>query len=454
MTVIKWDEVRALAVRGLERILNQDQFSNEVVADLVETPGLKRIDKKFLTALIYGTLEYLLLIDEMIKENSNIPFSKIDTMVLMILRTGVWQIYFSEQIPDASAVDESVKLCRCFHKQHASGYVNAVLRNIAKKPIHLKKKQEHLKYGISSELFGLFKKWYGEETAISILQNFLIREDGLSVLLLKKTEKEQWLSDCAAAQIAVEPSQLLENTFVLQKLSSAIADVPGYREGWFYIQDESSTLVGKTAHAGNIRTVLDACAGLGGKSFALSSENQDLRITCLEPNQKRYAGLLENSSRLGLNQIEAYPLSLQEFQSNEKFDLVLLDVPCSGLGVLRHKPEIKLKATYQKVMEYPKIQLELLTEGANYVQSGGILTYSTCTLNPEENQQLIETFLNSPAGRNFETMGMDFIVDYIKPDFREIARAGLSEWGLLLRPDQLPIDGFFISCMREKAYEQ
>lgn len=451
------DIPRVLAVTSLNRIIQRQEFSNDVLLDVLADDRINHLDRDFISAIVYGTIEYLPWIDEEIRIASARDFYQIDSDILNIIRTGVWQIKFAEKVPNSAAVDESVKLTKFFRKKAASGYVNAVLRTIIREPLRLTKKTEHLKYGLTPEIFGLFKKWFGEQLAINIVNSFLVKNEGLSLLFLgDKANKNSWIEECLARDIQIEAGYLFKNAFILKNYKDPPTSLPGYKEGLIYFQDEASMLVGETLKLSKAKTLLDACAGLGGKSFSFIAKDPQLKITALEPNQGRYKGLKDNIERLNIEQITSYFLDIQSFNKQQEktslalYDQVLLDVPCSGLGTLRHKPEIKLKMNYQTIQKFPDIQLEILEHGAEFVKINGILTYSTCTLNPDENENNVQRFLQTEIGELFEIIPLDKILTDINPNYQQELEYGLSNYGLTIRPDLIPIDGFFISCLRKR----
>ncbi|NLM19843.1 MAG: 16S rRNA (cytosine(967)-C(5))-methyltransferase RsmB [Clostridiaceae bacterium] len=452
--MVPFDYPRSIAIQALSLILDQEKFSNDVLNQLLVNPKLSNLDRKFVTASVYGVLDFLPLIDEIISDASQRPLTKIDSDILNILRLGVWQLKFADKVPQSSAVDESVKLATRFNKRSAGSFINAVLRNVIRNPLQLNKKQEHLKYGMTSEIFGLYKKWFGEEGARSINNSYLSANSQLTVLFTGSiNEKQNWLSQIKEIGIAVQPGVVVHDSFVLQNLPTGVEGLPGYEQGLFYVQDESSMLVAEVLQVQKNQKILDACAGLGGKSFAILNQNPQLKITALEPNRERYQGLLDNIDRLKISQIKTLKTDLQSFTNNavsvkRYFDQIILDVPCSGLGVLKNKPEIKLSLSYAKLQEFPAIQIDLLNHAAKIVNSTGNLLYSTCTINPAENEELIAEFLATRAGQEFRVVDTSYILNKIKPEYKAKIKAGLNDYGLSIRPDKIPIDGFFISYLK------
>ncbi len=450
----QYDQVRALAVNGLLRILEDDEFSNEVIHHLFSENKLTIIDKNFLKALIYGTIERLPYIDELIKQHSKVSFDKIDPTVRAIIQVSLWQIFFSEKIPNSAAVDEGVKLTSHFNKSYTSSYVNAVLRNSIRQPIKITKKKEHLLYGISSEVFGLYKKWYGTEKAIEILESYFNKKDGISVCFIQNEKiKEKWRRDCEALNIQVNEGMFHPDSFYLHNVQCQIQEIPGYQQGWFYVQDESSMMIGLMNLHFKSKSILDACAGQGGKSFSFYQDREQIEITALEPNQNRFNRLLENCSRVKADYISPLHTTLQDYAKNnhDTFDQVVLDVPCSGLGVASSKPEIKLKSSYESIQQYPEIQLELLNLGSKFLVENGILIYSTCTINPDENENLISIFLDSEEGKNFSLVDMNFLLEYIKPNNRFFFEKSILSNGIRILPDEMPLDGFYICGLRKEC---
>lgn len=458
--MLDYDRPRALAVQALQQVTETGAFANEVLNRLFDQSDLKELDRNFTSALVYGVLDYLPYLDHVISCHSHYGLDRIDSCILNILRLGVWQIEFSDQIPNSAAVNEAVKLTGYFGRARLSSFVNAVLRNAIRHPVQLKNKQVNLKYGMTPELYGLYRKWFGEKEGQAILTSYLKKRDSYSLLFLGKAEDEaRWLERVLDKGFKLEPGYLLEGAYRISGLTR-LEDLPGFREGLIYIQDESSMLVAETLRISKARTLLDACAGQGGKTIAFLSRKTNLKITCLEPNLNRYQGFMENFNRLGLEKIQHPPeihrLDLKSYakkakKNNLKFDQVLLDVPCSGLGVLSHKPEIKQGLSYNKLQEFPALQLSLLEEAGDLVSEKGYLVYSTCTLNPDENQGVIKTFLAGQQGREFSTVDVNPLIDRIKSPYKLSVQEGINQYGLTLRPDKLPVDGFFIACLQKQG---
>ncbi len=448
-----FDPIRALAVKGLLQIMQDDAFSNDIIQQILLTNNLSDLDKNFLQALILGTIEQLPYLDATIKKHSKIDFYKIDVKILAILRISLWQIIFSDKIPNAAAVDEAVRLTKHLRLYAAVSFVNALLRNAIREPLLLNKKNEHLKYGVSSEIFGLYKKWFGLDITKNILNSYFKPKEGISVLFMKDEQcKKIWFDACRKAEIEIQPGYFIPNAYMLKNVKAPVDEIPGYAAGWFIVQDESSMLIGLLGKYFN-GELLDGCAGQGGKSFALMYHQPDLKITALEPNRARYDRLVENNKRLNFQQMKTSPETLQEFSQTHQmtFQQVLLDVPCSGLGVVRSKPEIKIKATYESLQRYPEIQKELIKIGSRHVAPNGRLIYSTCTVNPEENQAVIRNFLDSAEGKAFEVQDLNFLLKDLKTDLLQEFKQCMTEWGIQIRPDLLPLDGFYICCLRKRT---
>ncbi|NLJ94949.1 MAG: 16S rRNA (cytosine(967)-C(5))-methyltransferase RsmB [Clostridiaceae bacterium] len=455
-----FDPVRANAITALDQIINQDKFSNDVLNELFSKGDFTDLDKRFMTALVYGTLERLPFLDYWIQAFSDLDFKKIDPYILLILRIGVWQLKFGDKIPAFAAIDESVKLAKFFQKKHFSGFVNGVLRKINSESLDLPKKRKHLEFGFSAEIFGLYKQWFGEEKTIKFLKNSMASPRDLTILFIGNVaEKEKWLSQCSQHKIEVEPGYLLENTYILKNFSGNISELPGFKAGKIYIQNESAVLPSKTIHLLESDTekainFLDACAGLGGKTIAFKNCCPKLNILALEPNEKRFASLLENIKRLNLKNIDALKIELQELKlhevNKEQFDFIVLDVPCSGLGVVHHKPEIKLKLTYEKMQNFPKLQLELLNNAAGLLKENGIICYCTCTINPDENQNLISRFLESKTGKSFNKVDLNKLIPFFMEQAKPIINKLTIDNDIQILPGNYNLDGFYISCLQKK----
>lgn len=444
---------RYIACEILKSILEFGTNSQEVLHWHLEKSGVSARERSQITAMVYGTLDYLPYLDFCLERQLSKKINRLEPIIRTILRLGAWQILKSYAIPKAVAVTESVKLCSEFKVQYASGLVNAVLRRT--EDVKLTKRQQHLNLGIHSEIFGLLRKWYGD-AAKQIATSYLHHSEFLNINFNPQHDGElsYLVKSWRDMGIDVETSTYFPQALHIKLNGNQLSRLPGYAEGSFYVQDEATMLPAhiianyfEQRHC-KIR-ILDLCAGVGGKAIDLAWQLPDADIVVNEPNEHRRNLLYDNLARYGLT-LEVHSIEVNaDLHLPELFDVILIDAPCSGLGVVRHKPEIKHRLSYEKIQSFPTIQGELLAGAANNLKPGGILLYATCTLNPDENQNLSTKLL---AREDFSPLDLtDIIPQTLKVDLSNYHDDGvdLKSGRILLRPDYLSTDGFFIQVVRK-----
>ena len=395
---------RQVALDALNKINFKGGYSNIVVDNMINTASLDSRDSAFATMLVYGVLERLITLDHIISKYSNIPLSKIELSVLQILRLGIYQIICMDSVPDRAAVSESVELSKYVKKSKASGFINAVLRNCIRHKNTLldfsevKNTVQRLSLTYSCPLW-LTKMWindYGEDKTESFLKSSLGQAPTFArVNTLKTTVKE--LIESLSNEGIKACEHKFENCIILKNPSAAIKS-DAFKEGMFHIQDLASQICVKYADIKPFSTVIDVCSAPGGKAFtAAQYMNDSGKLLAFDLHEKRVKLIREGAIRLGISCIEANVGDATVF--NKKIplvDTVLCDVVCSGLGVIRRKPETKYKNP-QDIKRLPEIQLKILQNVSKYVKIGGNIIYSTCTVNRQENEGVVEAFLKENA---------------------------------------------------------
>lgn len=401
--------VRLSAARGLLEVFADGGYSNIVLNRRLEQEGLSAQDRAFCSALFYGVAERALSLDWAISRYSRIPPQKLEKEVLITLRCGFYQLLSMPSVPPHAAVNESVTLIRKLGKPGAAGFVNGVLRSFLRAGCAVPEPKDKLKalsvkYSIPEELIRFWNKAYGHETTLRILEGtkgpapVFVRVNPL------KGTPEQLSERLAEEQVETEPVSGVSNALKLLSAPSGIASLRAFQEGWFHVQDLSSQICAETLDARPGMRVLDVCSAPGGKAFTAAEgmENRGELVACdLHPHRVRL--IEDGAARLGLSCIRAETADAQQFRPElGQFDRVLCDVVCSGFGIIRRKPEIRYK-TLESVEGIGEIQYKILEVSANYCKPGGKLVYSTCTLNPAENEQIVERFLS--AHPEFEQSG-------------------------------------------------
>ena len=386
---------RRLALSLLVKAEAQGSFSNIEISTAIKRSNMEKSDKALFTLLYMGVIEKKLYLDYVISKYSTKKIDELDLETKNILRLGIYQLLFCDRIPEYSAVDESVKLAG----KKAKGFVNAVLRSFLRgqKKVELPKDEWEKISVVNSvpmEICKLFISSYGEKTAKEILEhtpkNYHL---SLRINTLKTSEKEIEKELKKLGYVA-EKSEIASDIILTDAPISDILEL--IDNGYIFVQDEASRIASCALGACEGELILDACACPGGKSFsiAIDMKNKGRIISC-DLHRNKLSLISKGASRLGIDIIEAREQNGKEYTSELDlgFDRVLCDVPCSGLGVIFKKPEIKYKSQ-QNIEALPSVQLDIITNCAKYVKKGGILVYSTCTLNKEENEENVKRFLS------------------------------------------------------------
>lgn len=457
---------RQLTYDALFAVIKNKAYSNLALDSILTESTLPHQEKNFVTAMFYGVLERQITLLHVIKGYSSKPVSKLDKEISIILQMGIYQLLYMDSVPDSAAVDEAVKLTAYARKASAKGFVNAVLRGFLrdKKEIKLpdikKDAIEYysIKFSCPAYMIRLWEKQYGMDIALSLCECALSRPPlAVRVNTLKTTaEKLVGYLEVRGVKATLHPALkdclVLENTGEIDRLAQ-------FKQGLFHVQDTASQLCVQALSPKKGDIVLDICAAPGSKSFTMAQlmENKG-EIYDFDLYEHKLKLITMTAKRLGISIIHTALQDGSQHNDNIKqADCVLCDVPCSGLGILRRKPEIKLK-TAQDIADLPNIQLSILKNAASYVKEGGKLVYSTCTLNFAENEEVVNQFL---ANGDFE--GIDDWKDDILKENCENSLQFYSQFSkmenkgnfmMTLMPSkadgEFSNDGFFFAVMRRK----
>lgn len=429
---------RQTAFEILNKIQRNNSYSNLTLDAFLEKTSAEPQDKKLISALVYGVTERLLTLDYNLSLYLSQPLKKLKPEVLTALRMGAYQILFMEKIPVSAAVNESVKLVKSNKAAFASGLVNAVLRKISLNGLKDDGSMS-VKYSAPQWLCELWCESYGKENAEKILEaSFGSTETALRVNTLK-TDTEELTERLLAEGFACKKSEILHNA-LLAEGSGAIHKTDCFKNGLFHVQDISSQLCCEALSPDENDTVIDVCAAPGGKSFTLAQlmKNKGRLISC-DVYEHRLKLIKDGAERLGISNIDTRLNDGSKYnESLPQADKILCDVPCSGLGVIRKKPEIRYKKA-EEVDKLSDLQYSILCISSQYLKVGGELVYSTCSLNPNENEKIVDKFLREHT--DFESVRV----------LGNIKRYGDDTDYLTLMPHIHGCDGFFISCLRRKA---
>lgn len=391
------DRARETAAKILLKIELDGAYSSFSLNEtLKQYPGSDK-DNSFITALVYGVCERKITLDYNLSLYLKSPLKKLHPGVLTYLRLGAYQILFADRIPDRAAINESVELAKKNKLAFAAGLINAVLRKLASEGLKLPDENDKeaylaVKYSCPVDLLRLYINSYGIEKAEAILKASVGKRPVFICVNTVRCSEEALVKSLQAKEITVNPTAIrgcctVENTGDITALEE-------YKNGWFFVQDLSSRTACEILGAMPGDILVDCCAAPGGKSFssAVRMENRGKVYSCdIYPHK---TDLIEKGAqRLGLTCISPVCSDALKLKHTiHTADRVLCDVPCSGLGVIGRKPEIKYRPL-KEISDLPAIQLNLLENCCEMVCSGGVLVYSTCTLNPAENEDVCDAFL-------------------------------------------------------------
>lgn len=448
--MLKWSKgvktmvnAREISLKILLEFEKEEAYSNILLNSKLKNIDVSDTDKALITKLVYGVITYKKTLDYIISNLSKIKLKKISESILNILRLGLYQIYYLDKVPNSAACNEAVKLAKKYGHQSSANFVNAILRNASRK-----KKEEFfenienindklaLYYSYPNWIIDLYIKQYGVDRTINILkENENVLTDCIRVNTLKIT-KEELLNKLNLEGYSIREGRVKDILYTeeLKKLLSS----EYFKNGLFTVQDEAPSLVAHIINPKPGEKILDICAAPGGKTTHLAQLSDDRAdITAFEIHEHRCKLIEDLCRRLDINLVNVQQKDATIFDEKyvEKFDKIVADVPCSGLGVIRKKPDIKWNTKEEDINNLIKIQLEILNNAGKYLKNNGVLVYSTCTNNQEENEQIVDKFLTE--NKNFEIAE----INNIPEEFAEyIANKGM----LTLLPDINNCDGFFI----------
>ena len=440
-------DAREAAMLALNACQRQGGWSDGALKKQLAAAELSGRDAALATQLCFGVLQNQMLLDFYLSKFSNIPLKRMEGKVVQTLRLGAYQMLFLTRIPHSAAVNSAVTLVKTHCKNpRAAGMVNGILRSMERSlqnmpvipqgdPVaYLSTLYSHPEWLVKEFILSL-----GEEETAQMLAADNSQPPTAVMVNTTRTTAEELKAMLEADHVEAEPHPWLENCLLLHRTGD-LERLEAFQQGLFYVQDPASRLSVLAAGAKPGMKVLDCCAAPGGKSFAaaIAMENQGEIVSCdLHPHKKKL--IQAGADRLGLTIITPKTADGKVFRPEweSAFDLVLVDAPCSGLGVIRKKPDIRYKDP-APLADLPAVQLDILRNAARYVRPGGTLMYSTCTLLYRENGEVVETFLaenNSYKAEAFPLPGP----------------VGLVQGGsVTLWPHRHGTDGFFISKMRRE----
>lgn len=432
---------REIAYKVLLDIEKNNNYSNMAINKYFKDVKLSNQDRGLATEIIYGVIENKYYIDYMIDKLSKVKTNKMEIYVKTLLRMGVYQIMFLNSISDYAAVNETVNLAKKKNSK-VSGFINGILRNVIRQKEEIGKVKtkddiEYLAIKYSYDKW-MIKNWiahFGKEFTEELVEannerpNIYLRTNTLKITRGELIEK------LAEQNIKAEKVNVVEEAIKVEHLKD-IENNKLYKEGLFTVQDISSMLVGKVMNPKENSLILDVCSAPGGKTTHMATlMNNTGQVVSRDIYDHKLKLIKASANRLGLTNIDAQEFDGMKLdrESIAKFDYVLADVPCSGLGIIRRKPEIKYKEK-EEFRELPPIQKKILENAAKYVKVGGTLIYSTCTIQDNENINVVNEFLQKH--KNFELAP----IKEVNVDLNNQEKGYMK-----IYPNVHDMDGFFIS---------
>ncbi|GGJ08190.1 ribosomal RNA small subunit methyltransferase B [Alicyclobacillus cellulosilyticus] len=450
---------RQAAFAVLLAVEQDEAYANVALQQALREGAWSARDKALCTGLVYGTLQRQRSLDALIAPWTSRPLGELTPAVRVLLRMAVYQLTFLDRVPAYAAIHEAVELCKSVQPQ-AAGFVNGVLRSFARAPSPPCERLRALadKAADEAEAWGI---WYSYPTWLvtrwraafgpARCERMLAacnEEAGLSLRVNPlRASVDAVVAALAAQGVHAEPSPV-SPAGVRVADGFAVENAAVYRDGWVTPQDEAAMLVAPLVRPAEHRRILDMCAAPGTKTTHLAelqADGGDIEACDIHPHKLR---LLHGAlRRLGIGSVRTRMMDARLLPDlpgmREAFDAVLLDAPCSGFGVLRHRPDIRWRRTPDDVTRLARLQRELLLAAVRLVRPGGVIVYSTCTLLPEENEEVVTAALSAAAG----AVVAEDIRDELPP--RPRAEAVDAPPGLYILPDALGTDGFFIARLRK-----
>lgn len=448
------ENTRELIVSMLLEIMEKDRYSHLVIREVLDKYDyLDGREKAFMKRVTEGTLERKIQLDGVLNQFSKVPVSKMKPFIRNLLRMSVYQLLFMDSIPDSAVCNEAVKLAGKRGFRNLQGFVNGVLRSIARKKDELSVPDKEkdliaylsMAYSMPKWLALKFVKEQGEEIAEKMLARFLkpspvtvrVRED------VTEEQKKKLIKDWEKSGVTVREHSYLSYAYCLTGMEG-VKSLPGFGEGCCTVQDVSSMLVCEAAGMKEGDKVIDVCGAPGGKAAHASDKMKGTGLVSVRDLTEYKVSLIRDTiDRMQLTNVETFAADARLLREEdvETADVVLADLPCSGLGIIGKKKDIKYHVTEEGLEQLALLQKEILSVVWQYVKPGGVLLYSTCTINHQENEENVKWFTE-----NFP-FTLESLSPYLPESLSEEGKQGM----LQLKPGIHETDGFFLARLRRKA---
>lgn len=434
---------REAALKILFKIDFEGAYSNLALKDGLD--GLKLTDRALATRIVYGCVSMKITLDYIISIYSKTKIQKLSKSVLELLRMGIYQIIFMDRIPDSAAVNESVKLAAKY-EMRSKGFVNAILRRVSAEKDSIKYPEETVeylrtRYSFPKKLCEALINEYGTDFAVELIKSLSTEPETVIRVNCLKTDRETLVNSLREKGMKAEALADIPYAAVIS--GGEIGSLSEFKDGLFTVQDTAAQLACKVLNPQPGETVFDLCAAPGGKTTYLAElmENRGA-ITAFDIHPHKTQLIEDAAERLGIDIITACAADTSVYKSSMsgRADKVLVDAPCSGIGIIRRKPDIKWNR--EDVSSLPQIQKKLLENGVDYLKPGGELVYSTCTVLSAENERVVEQVILSHP----EVELVDITSDLPEQFRKNTAKKGY----VTLFPNTDGTDGFFICKIRKK----
>ncbi len=472
--------IRELVVDSLMEVDSGKRTMSQVMNRTLRTyQYMSKQERSFYSRLCEGTLEYELQLDYLLNQVSKTPVKKCRPYIRSLLRMSLYQILYMDGVPDEAVCNEAVKLAKKHGFQSLSGFVNGVLRAMVRKKdtIAFPNREQgettylSVSYAMPEWLVERFLTWYGSETTEAMLQAFLKRSPLTVRVNQWKTTREKLIADLEKEGIRGIPGNYADNTLQLEGINY-LNRVPAFREGLMTVQDESSVLQGYLICPDSKAKILDICAAPGGKSMHAAERmlltqlqgsldtdtdmDMDIQTGCVtarDVSDAKIEQIQENIMRMQYPnlQTEVWDALVKDADWTEQADYVIADVPCSGLGVIGRKPDIKYRIQQEQLEELKRLQRQILEQAVTYVKPGGYLVYSTCTLNPEENEGQVAWMKEAYSLQTVDIR--NYLPQGLQEELKQLPGNDLEGGYCTLVPGRQKCDGFFMALLRKEAVD-
>lgn len=434
---------REIALDVLLEILEKGSLSHLVLKQALDKyQYLDKPDRAFISRVTEGTIEYRMTIDAILDQCSSVKVSKMKPLIRTLLRMSVYQIIWMDRVPDRAVCDEAVKLAVKRRFQGLKGFVNGLLRTIIRQKDSFVFEDWSVRYSMPQWLIDHWLKAWPEKVVEQMLKAFLEVPPTTVRCNLSRKSQPEIVKSLESQGVTVSPSPLSKPALLLSGYDY-LESLEALREGWIQVQDVSSVLVGMIADPQPGDRVLDVCGAPGGKALhAADRLNGSGMVTVRDLTAEKVRLIEANIARSGLKNIQAEIWDALNFDARweAQADIVLADLPCSGLGIIGKKPDIKYQMSPEKMQRLADLQKDILTVVTRYVKPGGMLIYSTCTINRAENEDQAAWLTENFPFRPVDLAGR------LGPAVQEIS---MNDGYLQLLPGRYPCDGFFIAAFQK-----